>query len=280
MIDHWELGGDPLAVALVIDTSSRLHVMVPAIHSMASVFTETVMALDGEAAVLTYDSTVQVLQPFTTDHDAVGKAIKETKFDVPEMSLYDGMAEAVDLLRTQPAARRRIMLVVGEWQDDDSQATLKEVVRDAERADISIYVVGASSTGANLRGYNEVPPLKLPHLPRIEARPPGLDPMGRPYYDWGTPALWLLERGTNEIKHHELQVAANVTGGIDYSAFRDWRLQRAVDRIGGELHAQYVLTYRPNAPRSIGFHKIDVTVSRPGVSVRARPAYYLGPAQD
>jgi VWFA-related protein len=279
-IDHWDLGGDPLAVALVIDTSSRLHVMVPAIHSMASVFTETVMALDGEAAVLTYDSTVQVLQPFTTDHDAVGRAIKETNFDVPEMSLYDGMVKAVDLLRTRPPARRRIMLVIGASQGDDSTATLKQVVRDAEVADVSIYAVGASSTAADLRGYNQVPPLKLPHIPRIIARPPGVDPMGRPYYDWGTPALWLLERGTNEIKHHELQVAADVTGGIDYSAFRESGLQRALDRIGGELHEQYVLTYRPNAPHSIGFHKIEVTVSRPGVSVRARPAYYLGSAQD
>jgi VWFA-related protein len=98
-IDHWDLGGDPLAVALVIDTSSRLHVFAPVIHSIASIFTETVMALDGEAAVITYDSSVEIRQSFTPDHHAVEKAIMETKFDAPEMSLYDGMAQALDLLQ-------------------------------------------------------------------------------------------------------------------------------------------------------------------------------------
>lgn len=54
----------------------------------------------------------------------------------------------------------------------------------------------------------------------------------------------------------------------------------ALSRIGGELHAQYVLTYRPSAPRSIGYHSIEVVVSRPKLTVRARPPYYFGPQQN
>lgn len=104
--------------------------------------------------------------------------------------------------------------------------------------------------------------------------------MGRSRFDVMTPMMWLLERGTNEIKHHELVVAAAATGGIDYRAMRDSALPDALDRIGSELHAQYVLTYRPNAPRSIGFHSIVVVVSRPKLSVRARPAYYFGVPQN
>jgi Ca-activated chloride channel homolog len=276
-IDHWELGGDPLAVALVVETSSRLHAVIPAIRNISSVFTETVMALDGEAAVITYDSNVEVAQPFTTDHNAVGKAIRRMSAETPEMSLYDGMSKAVELLRSQPTTLRRVMLVIGESEDDASKTNLGTVLRTAERADITIYAVGASSVAADLRGENQGANLKLPHLPRTKANPPPLDPMGRPYWDWGTPALWLLERGTNEISHHQLELAAAATGGIDYSAFHDSTLIKAIDRIGGELHAQYILTYRPNAPRSVGFHRIEVRVSRPDLTVRARPAYYFGP---
>lgn len=276
-IDTWELGGDPLAVALLIETSSRLHAMIPVIHGMGTIFAGTVMALDGEAAVLTYDSNVEVSQPFTTDHDAVEKAIVTTKFEAPEMSLYDGMHKAAELLAAQPTNRRRILLIVGESQDDNSKATLSEVVRQAERANVAIYVVGPSSTAADFRGMNKGSTVKVPYVPAVIAKPPPLDPMGRPYFDWGTPALWLLERGTNEVKHHQLEIAAAATGGIDYRAFRDSTLLKALDRIGGELHAQYVLTYRPNAPRSVGFHRIQVTVARPGVFVRARPGYYATP---
>lgn len=284
-IDHWELGGDPLAVALVIETSSRVHAMIPAIHSLGIIFTQTVMALDGEAAVITYDSDVQVPQPFTTDHDAVEKAVVNAKFEAPEMSLYDGMAKAVQMLAAQPKRWRRIMLVVGESQDDDSRTNLRQVMRDAELADISIYVVGPSSTAADIRGFNEgITPLKLPHLPVIRGAGPCAQrlPGGGtvPCVDLATPALWLLERGTNEIRHHQLEVAAAATGGIDYRAWRDSTLREALDRIGGELHAQYILTYRPNAPRAVGFHGITVSVSRPGVIVRARPAYYVGPAAN
>ena len=64
-INHWEMGGDPLAVALVIETSSHISMMAPVIHGMGSIFTETVMALSGKATVITYDSTVEVRQPFT-----------------------------------------------------------------------------------------------------------------------------------------------------------------------------------------------------------------------
>jgi len=35
-IDHWDLGGDPLAVALVLETSSHIQAMMPVIHSMGS----------------------------------------------------------------------------------------------------------------------------------------------------------------------------------------------------------------------------------------------------
>ena len=116
-IDHWDLGGDPLAVALVIETSAHIQMMAPVIRGMGSIFTETVMALNGEAAVITYDSTVDVRQPFTTDHDAIERAIAHVTFDVPQMRLYDAMGKAVELLTSQPPNFRRVMLIVGESQD-------------------------------------------------------------------------------------------------------------------------------------------------------------------
>jgi VWFA-related protein len=275
-LDRWDLAGDPLSVALVIETSSRVRAMAPAIHGIASIFTETVMAMDGEAAVITYDSDVILRQAFTQDHDAVAKAIAETKFEAPERNLYDAMAMAVDGLKAQPSSRRRIMLVLGESQDEESTAKLGEITRDAEHANITIYVVGPSSVAADLRVGQQAPaPTKLGGLPPVATAPPKNDHMDRPFFDLVTPAIWLLERGTNEVKHHQLEVAAAATGGIQYRAFRDSTIRSAIDRIGDELHSQYIMSYRPKSPPSPGFHKIDVTIARPGVFVRARPGYYV-----
>jgi hypothetical protein len=68
-IIRWDLDGDPLAVALVIETSAHIQMMAPIIRKMGSIFTENVMALDGEAAVITYDTTVEVPQAFTLRFD-------------------------------------------------------------------------------------------------------------------------------------------------------------------------------------------------------------------
>ena len=284
LIRQWDLGGEPLATALVVESSSRIQAIAPVIHKMSSIFTETVMALNGEAAVITYDSTVDVRLSFTNDHDEVQKAIKKLDFQTPDTRLYDGMAKAVEILKTQPAAYRRVMLVIGESQDYISEARLGDVVREAQRANISIYAVGPSSTTADLRygnaglGGDRTLRLKTPKkLPPVSVKdPPPTDPFGDPYVDFLTPAVWLLTRATNEVKNHQLEVAVAATGGIHYRALRDDTILAALDRIGSELHAQYILNYSPSVPRP-GFNEIKVTVSRPNLTIRARPGYFVAP---
>jgi VWFA-related protein len=250
-IDRWDLGGDPLAIVLVLQTTDRAQAMIPAIHSLGSIFTETVMALHGEAAVVTYDSTVDVRQPFTMDHDAVESAIADAEFDDPGMHLYDGMAKAVEMLKDEAPMRRRVMLIVGESRDHGSKADFGTVVRDAEHANITIYAIGPSSMTRDL----------LQDAPAL----------------WAAPAIFLMQQGRNRSKKHDLEVAAAATGGAHYGAVRAETLREALDNIGGELHAQYIISYRPNAERAPGFHAIKVTVSRPDVSVRTRPGYYVAP---
>ncbi|HEV3480843.1 MAG TPA: VWA domain-containing protein [Candidatus Acidoferrales bacterium] len=271
-IDRFDLAGDPLAVALVIETSSQIQAVAPTIRGMGTIFTETVMALSGEATVITYDSAVEVRQPFTQDHDAIEKAIAGVEFQSPEKKLYDGMAKAVELLKTQPPPYRRIMLVVGESQDYGSQARLRQIVRDAQLADITIYAVGPSSTGADLRyGRDEKPGERQPLPLRL---PKPLPPVSTDS-DYLAVAIWLLSRGTNEIRNHQLEVAVASTGGIHYRALHDETIRTAIDRIGGELHAQYVLSYVPSTDPPPGFNEIKVTLSRPNVKLRARPGYYV-----
>jgi hypothetical protein len=85
--------------------------MAPVIRGIGSIFTETVMALDGEAAVITYDSTVEVPQPFTQDHDAVARAIAKVDFEAPEARLYHAMSTSVDMLKQQPPVFGAIRLI-------------------------------------------------------------------------------------------------------------------------------------------------------------------------
>jgi VWFA-related protein len=282
-IDHWDMGGDPLAVALVIETSSHIAMMAPVIRGMGSIFTETVMALNGAAMVITYDSTVDVRQHFTHDHDDIQAAIANLQFQAPEMRLYDAMAEAVEQLKTRPTTYRRVMLIVGESQDIESDAKLGEVLRAAQLANVAIYAVGPSSSTADLRFGAKPPGGGIKYPPGVLTGPtrPGALPIpeneGAPggSFDPVPVAIWLIKRGTNEIKNHQLEVAAAATGGVHYRAFRDRTIRTALDQIGSELHAQYIVGYQPAPDRKPGFHEIKVTVARPNVTVRTRLGYFV-----
>ncbi len=287
-IDHWDLGGEPLAVALVIETSSHIEMMAPVIHGMGSIFTETVMALNGEAAVITYDSTVEVRQAFTHDHDDVQQAIAQVKFAAPEMRLYDAMAEAIEQLKTRPLNYRRVMLIVGESQDIASEAKLGLVLRDAQLVNIAVYAIGPSSSTADFRFGPKPPDRPIKYPPGVipgPTRPGALQIPGNGGPPGGTldlmpAAVWLITRGTDEISNHQLAVAAAATGGVHYRALRDRTVHTALDQIGNELHAQYIVSYAPTVERSPGFHTIKVTVARPDVTVRTRLGYFVAGPRD
>ncbi|MFY9528067.1 MAG: VWA domain-containing protein [Candidatus Acidiferrales bacterium] len=283
-IDHFDLGGDPLAVALVVETSSQIQPLIPAIHAAGIVFTQTVMGATGQSAVIGFDDTVEVLQPFTSDQDQVEKAIERIKIGTSGRRLYDALGRAVDLLQHQPTNQRRVALVMAESVDSGSESRLGEVLREAQLSNVSIYTIGLSTTAADLRQQKQYEPHQI--------GPPGTYPIPTPPGSAQTPsteaetqsnvdllglAIWIVQRASNEVKHQALQVAATATGGRYEKTFTDRSMQNAMDEIGGELHAQYTLTYRPQGDEPSGFHEIKVTVSRPGVKVRTRPGYYLAP---
>jgi VWFA-related protein len=286
-IVHWDMGGDPLAVALVVETSSHVQALAPVIHGMGNIFTETVMAANGEAAVISFDSTVDVRQPFTADHDAVAAAIEALRFPAPEMRLHDAMAAAVELLTAQPPNFRRVMLVVGESQDQGSDAKLRLVLRDAQLANITIYGVGLSSALPDLRSHagwaltpEDTPPPPQPLRPSLAPVGVAEHAAQQPYWDYMTPAIWLATQGLHKIKDRQIEIAVASTGGVHYHAFRDRTIREALDRIGDELHSQYILGYAPTAQPAPGYHEITVTVARPNTTVRTRPGYFLAASES
>lgn len=284
-IDHFDLGGDPLAIALVVEASSRVEALLPEIRKSGIIFSETVMGQTGEAAVVSYDDTVDVRQSFTTDPDSIQSAIAHLRMGTSGARLYDAMAKGVTLLEKEPPRNRRIMVVLGEAVDTGSEAKLGEALRTAQLANISIYTVGLSTTAAEFRhspkqykdpqlgppGTFPIPtPNGIPETPENEARNYGS-------VDLLSLAVWAVMHLANVVHDQSLGVAATATGGMHIRTFKDRSIENALDAIGGELHAEYTLAYRPSGRDVTGYHEIKVTVDRPGVKVRTRPGYYIAP---
>lgn len=285
-IDHFDLGGDPLSIVLVVETSSHVAAMLPAIRKSGIIFTEAVMAQTSQAAVLGYDDTIDLLQSFTTDVDAVQRAINNLPNGSSGMHLYDAMARGIQLLGDQPAVRRRVMVVIGEAQDSGSENMLGHVLRRAQLTNVTIYSIGLSTTAADFRqpaGQHQPtwqgPPGTYP-VPGEQPDTAEAEAAAQGNMDMGALLIWLVKTGKNALGTNSLEAASKATGGLHANTMHDRTIEKAMDAIGGELHTQYTLSYRPPGDEPSGYHQIKVTVDRPGVDVRTRPGYYIPPPEE
>ena len=288
-IDTVELGGDPVSAVCVFETSSRVTALLPAIRKTGILFTQDILGNAGDAAILGYDDGVAHLLGFTSDHDQIEKTVNNLAPGNSGVKLYDAMSEAMHMLQGRSKLRRRVIIVIGEAVDTGSEARLGQVLRDAQAANVTIYTVGLSSTEANVRGEQKsgnalsaTPPgiIGAPTIPGEAATPDnqvaggsGGDSGGTA--NLGNAVMWAFTHAKSVIKERPLEVATTATGGLYQSTFRDHSIEDALDEIGTELHGQYMLTYRPSAGTQYGYHQIEVRVTRPNLSVRARPGYYL-----
>jgi VWFA-related protein len=286
-IEHFDLGGDPLSVVLLFETSSRIEPLLPAVRKSAILFSQVVMGPTGEAAVVGFDDMAEVKVPFTRDGDRVENAVKNLRMGTSGTLLDDALSKAVSMLEGRPKERRRVILVVAEAEDSGSETKLGEVLRAAELANVTIYSVGLSTTAAELRGKpKDLPPSPFPEgtfpRPGIPGQPqtPTTEAQRRGNINFTELAIWLLQHAKQAVKDNALEIATAGTGGMHVATLRDRSIEKAIDQIAAELHAQYTVAYRPTGAEPSGFHNIKVEVTGRNVSVRARPGYYIAPPES
>ncbi len=293
-ISHFDLGGDPISLVILMETSSRIEPLVPEMRKTGILFTQTVMGPTGEAAVVGFNDSVDKLQDFTSNGDLIENTVASLRLGTSGSKLYDAMAVGVEMLSSRPQAtaekpgRRRVMLILSEALDDGSEKKLGEVLRQAQLANVTIYSVGLSTTRAELQAKPKPP--QRPNLPVGSVPPPPGVPATPTYednYRYGNidlmaAAVWVVQHIHDQVRDHALEVAAAATGGAHLPTFKDRSIEKAIDEIGGELHSQYTLSYTPTDADAIGYHEIKVSVMRndaKNLKIRARPGYYLAPPE-
>lgn len=294
-ISHFDLGGDPLAMVILIETSSRIEPLLPAMSKTGILFTQTVMGPTGEAAVVGFNDSVDKLQDFTTNAELVENTIAHLGEGTSGSKLYDAMAVGVEMLSGRPQAtaekpgRRRVLMILSEATDNGSEAKLGEVLRQAQLANVTIYSVGLSTTRAELQAKPKdtrpqiTPPGTFPLPPRPgTVQTPTSEENRYGNIDLLAAAVWAVQHIHDQVKDHALELAAIATGGRHLPTFKDRSIEKAIDEIGGELHSQYSISYTPTGAEVPGYHEIKVSVirnDRKNLKVRARPGYYLAPPE-
>ena len=293
-ITHFDLGGDPVSMVVLIETSSRIESILPEIRKTGILFTQTVMGPNGEGAVVGFNDSIDKLQDFTANGDLIENAVAGLQTGTSGARLFDAMAVGVEMLSDRPQAtaekpgRRRVLLVMSESLDRGSETKFGDVLRKAQLANVTIYSVGLSTTRTEWHdneregpspitppGVNSMPPPPgTAPTPSVEAESQGegADLLGL--------AVWAVQHVDGRVKAHPLEVATTATGGAFIATYKDHSIEKAIDEIGGELHAQYTIGYMPTDANDIGYHEIRVQVDRKHLTVRARPGYYIAPPES
>ena len=75
-----------------------------------------------------------------------------------------------------------------------------------------------------------------------------------------------------------VEVFTQGTGGTQFSFGKQKGLEEAIEKVGNEIHSQYLITYNPNNKGDGGFHRIDVEVVGGGqYKCETKPGYYMSP---
>lgn len=191
-----------------------------------------------EAAVLFFDSRLDLVQDFTSDSDQVEKRLKKLPRGDNGAAIMDAVAYSARLLGRRPEGPKRVLLLISETRDHGSKFTkLESALAALSTNDVSIYA--------------------LPFAPYLSQQ---LDDLrGSNRKDW-TPAIDLLARMQEvrqAMRKNVPYTLANITGG-EYQLFlsRNGFEEHLID-LANHLHNRYELSFEPKSPHP-GLHQIRV----------------------
>ena len=270
----------PLSLVIAVQKSSNLNEILPKIQRIGVMLKDLIAGEDGETAIIAFDHKVVHAQEFTNDTGQITETMKKLTPGSSQHAVDDAVMEGIRMLKKRDPQRRRVLLVIAEKRDKGSEIRVREVLTEAEFANVVIYSLDISSVITGLTGTPMPPrppaiPPEAQHLPANGDATPNI--IDQNYYTGNYIPMFVdIFKSVKSIFVEDAVVAfTRFTGGKEYSFVGEKSLEKAILGISQELHSQYLLSYSPNNPAEGGFHDIKVTVNRPQLEIRTRPGYWV-----
>jgi Ca-activated chloride channel family protein len=245
----------PITIVVMLDRSG----------SMASNFTlvqeatdELISRLlpDDKARIGSLSHQIQILPgTFTNDHDELKRIVRYDMQQIGPSPVWTAVDRSITALL--PEGGRRVVLLFSDGHDSPERGQVHTDVKDimwrTKVDEIMVYAIGFAS---------EAPQLSAPYLVRPR---PGFPPtMSR------TLSVHM------QPPDPALKDLAAQSGGGYFELDERLDLRATFARVADELHHQYLLGF---APKKLDDkeHKLQVKVSRPDLTVRARRSYVARP---
>ena len=217
---------------------------------------------DNEAAVLFFDSKLNLARDFTNNSEQIENDVQTLPPGDGGAAILDAVAYSARLLAKREQGRKLVLLLISETRDHGSKFT---------KLDTALTLIDA----------NNISVYALPFSPYISKQ---LDDARGTNKDEWTSMIDIL--GTLQDIHQAMRknfprTLAELTGGeyerfVTRNAFQDNLINFA-----NHLHARYELSFEPKDPHA-GLHQIKVRLRNPGKdsSVLYRTTYLATKPED
>jgi VWFA-related protein len=247
-MDDFISGLAPLSVAIAIQSSGTSKLALAKIRQVGGMIQPLVTGTKGQAAVVTFDKEITWIQEFTRESGKISGAVKSLKAgEAGGARMFDTIAQVAD--RMQPRPGRRVLLLISEDRDRGSETKYQQAMEAVEREGIQVF-------GAHYSSY------AMSWISKPEDFP-----------DQGELNEIFFSQLARLATANPVRALALATGGSDFPFLRERGIEDAIQRLGSEVHSQYILSF-PQRGDAAGLHKIDVSVpNRPELKIRSRRVY-------
>ena len=236
----------PVSIGILVDTSGSME---PKLGQARAAITELVNDLNtrDDVFLFAFSSQPFLLQPFTTDHQAVIGRLS-LLYAQGETAIFDTIIDGLLMVR-HGRWDKKALLVVTDGQDNASEQNLQQVIAYARQMGVLIYSIGIGNSN-------------------VDSSSIGFGPLGL-----GLIAQDAVDGRTLEMLSSETGAKTFLLRTIgDGQAMRD-----DCASISRELREQYTLGFVASDPGRGGYRNLRVDVpGRPDDEVRVRKGVEVG----
>lgn len=241
-------------------------------------------------AVMQFNNSVEVLQPWTTDKNVVLKVLKTKLSSGKRARFSEALVAAARLLKDRPEGSRHVVLVTDGVDTPGARTSRTEALKQLASARATVHIIsytefvrqkkegrtpgisaGQVSTARDPITSND------PTLPPGTTRSPAFGVSVR--FD---PAMKRQRKAYEaELKKSEqvLTTVADEMGGRIFLPKSEEEMLAQAREAARDIGAEYVVTYRPKRPLASSkpgdYRRVEVASRRVGLSLRSRRGYVV-----
>lgn len=285
----------PANVLLLLDTGNQLGLKNTNITRDVGQRVVDALRAENRIAVMQFTERPELLQAFTTDKEAVTKALKTKLHSGKTSRLSEAIASAADQFKDTPAGTRHIVLITDGVEGPGGRFNLPESLKQLNSIQASVHII--SYTVLSRKQIQKLNAWRKGDGIQRDGNP-GSNPVanGDPTLPPGTTRTPSFRLGSKDadpamLKRREeyrratifseaqLSEIAEESGGIICLPESTNDLLSEAESIARDIGSQYVITYRPTralaSAKSGEYRKVEVASRRVGLHLRSRQVYVV-----